>query len=89
MTEQRPPLRKCGGLWKPRPGSQAKGSGSITVGELKQKFVVVRNDRKTKPEQPDYLVLAQGEPEPDTYVREHPHARQPTSPVGDLTEDAF
>ncbi len=84
MPEQRPPLRKCGGLWKPRPGSQSKGSGSITVGELKQKFIVVANDRKTKPEQPDYLILAQGEPEPDTYVREHPPAKRPAPEPDDM-----
>lgn len=83
---QRAPLRRCGGLWKPRPGSSSLGSGSITVGDLKQRFIVVRNDKKTKPEQPDYLLLAQGDPEADAYVREHRPATQPlasASPDGD------
>jgi len=69
--QQRAPLRRCGGLWKPKAGSSSKGSGSITVGELKQRFIIVTNDKKTKPEQPDYLLMATGEPETDAFVREH------------------
>ena len=68
---QRSSLRRCGGLWKPRPGSQSLGSGSITVGELKQRFIVVRNEKKAKPEQPDYLLMATAEPELDTFARDH------------------
>jgi len=75
--QQRAPLRRCGGLWKPKPGSQSLGSGSITVGDLKQRFIVVWNDKKLKPEQPDYLLMAQGEPEVDAFVRD----RQPKPKV--------
>jgi len=84
--QQRSPLRRCGGLWKPKPGSQSLGSGSITVAELKQRFIVVRNDKKVKPEQPDYLLMAQGEPEVDAFVRDH--QPKPKARPG-LTEQAF
>jgi len=75
-SQQRAPLRRCGGLWKPKPGSASKGSGSITVGDLKQRFIIVPNDKKVKPEQPDYLILAQGDAEPDAYVTKHRPAAQ-------------
>jgi len=46
---------------------------------LKQRFIIVTNDKKTKPEQPDYLIMATGEPEVDAFVREHkPAPRAPS-----------
>jgi hypothetical protein len=41
-------MRKVGVLWKPRPGAKSLGSGSITVNGLKQRFVILRNDRKAE-----------------------------------------
>jgi hypothetical protein len=70
---QRERLRRIGALWKPRPGSKSKGSGAITVNGLRQKFVILVNDRKTAGSaQPDYLLMTADEPEPDPYAQRGP-----------------
>ena len=71
MAEERGRLRKVGALWKAKEGStKSKGSGSVTIGSLKQKFVVLLNEKK-KPgsREPDYLLLSSDEPEVDEYAR--------------------
>jgi hypothetical protein len=79
MTDQRPSLRRVGVLWKPKPGSRSKGSGSVTIGQLKQRFIIVTNDRKTSATAPDYWLMSSDAPETDDYAREQP-ARQPAGP---------
>lgn len=73
MTEKQPrqykTLRRVGALWKPKPGAKSLGSGSMTIAGMKQRFVIFRNDRKSKDTDPDYLLMAGDEPEVDNYVR--------------------
>ena len=69
---QRNPLRRVGALWKPRPGAKSLGSGSVTINGLRQRFIVLRNDRKKDgSNEPDYLLMTSDEPEVDTYARSH------------------
>jgi hypothetical protein len=44
---------------------------------LKQKFIIVKNDRKTGERDPDYVLLSRDEPEVDQYARDRdqPSAR--------------
>ncbi len=61
-------LRRVGALWKPRQGGKSKGSGSITVNGLRQRFVILPNERKTEgSKEPDYLLMSSDEPEVDNY----------------------
>jgi hypothetical protein len=69
MDEQRKPLRKVGVVWKPKNGSKSKGSGSVTIGTLRQRFIILANDRKSKDTDPDYVLMSSDEPEPDRYAR--------------------
>lgn len=70
-STQRPKLRRVGGIWKPKPGSRAKGSGSITVNGLRQKFVILVNDKKQPGSNaPDYTIATSDEPEVDSYARD-------------------
>jgi hypothetical protein len=62
----RPPLRRIGGIWKPREGSRSLGSGVITIGGLRQRFLIFENDRRESAQAPDFVVLASKEPEPTT-----------------------
>jgi hypothetical protein len=76
-------LRRVGAIWKPKPGGKSKGSGSVTINGLRQRFVILPNDRKTKDTDPDYVLLSSDEPEADRYAersssaREHGHAADP------------
>jgi hypothetical protein len=59
MNDEKPKLRKLGGIWKPKPGAKSKGSGSITVGDLKQRFVILENrDKEPGSQQPDYVLMS-------------------------------
>ncbi len=62
------PLRKVGALWKPRPGSKSLGSGQMTIAGQRLRFVVLKNDRKAKDTEPDYVLMSSSDPEPDTYA---------------------
>jgi hypothetical protein len=64
-------LRRVGSLWKPKPGGRSLGSGSITIGGQRQRFVILRNDRKQGHTQPDYLLMSSEPPEPDPFTRRH------------------
>jgi hypothetical protein len=66
---QREPLRRVGSLWKAKPGQRSKGSGSITINGLRQRFIVLPNDRKQNESQPDYVLMSSDEPEVDEYAR--------------------
>ncbi len=64
-------LRKVGAMWKPRPGSRAKGSGSVTVNGLRQRFIVLVNDHKKEgSREPDFTLMSSDEPEVDEFARE-------------------
>jgi hypothetical protein len=64
-------LRKVGAIWKPKPGAKSKGSGSVTVNGLRQRFVILVNDRKAEGSRdPDYVLMSSDEPEADTYARD-------------------
>ena len=70
-------LRKVGALWKPKAGSRSKGSGSITVNGLRQRFVILENDRKTAGgKEPDYLLMSSDEPEVDQYESRKKHGEE-------------
>ncbi len=60
----RTPLRRVGAIWKPRDGSRSLGSGVITVGGLRQRFLIFENDRRESDQSPDFVILASKEPEP-------------------------
>jgi hypothetical protein len=84
-------LRQVGGLWKPKPGGTSLGSGSITVNGWKQRFVVLRHDRKDPgSQQPDYLLMSSDEPEVDDYEQRRERARdQPErADANDRRDDA-
>ena len=89
MSDERPrgSLRRVGALWKPRPGSKSLGSGSVTVGGLKQRFIVLKNDRKPAgSKEPDYLLMSSDEPEADRYAQRPPPSRSAAaSPPNDST----
>jgi hypothetical protein len=71
-------MRRVGVLWKPREGAKSLGSGSVTVNGLRQRFVILRNDKKREgSSQPDYVLLSADPPEVDEY--EHRRANQPRS----------
>jgi hypothetical protein len=63
------PLRRVGALWKPKPGSKAKGSGSISINGLRQTFVILPNREKANDRAPDYVLMSADEPESDPYAR--------------------
>lgn len=78
-------LRKVGSLWKPRSGGKSHGMGEVTINGLKQKFVVLTNDRKEPgSKQPDYVLMSSEEPEVDRYEGTR-GARRPAG--GDLNAD--
>jgi hypothetical protein len=74
MSEQqheRGPSRRVGAIWKPRPGSKTKGTGSVTINGLRQRFVILPNDRKSDgSSQPDYNLVSSDAPEIDEFARE-------------------
>lgn len=65
-------LRKVGALWKPREGAKSKGSGSVTINGMRQRFVVLVNDHKTPgSKEPDYSLMSSDEPEVDEYAAQN------------------
>lgn len=69
---QRPPLRRVGAIWKPRTAAspRTRGTGTLTINGLKQRFLVLQNDRKTSDRDPDFVLVTDSEPETDGYARE-------------------
>jgi hypothetical protein len=66
--DTRPKLHKTGALWRPRnPDSRALASGTVTVNGYKQKIVILPNDHKAKPTDPDFTICASDRPERDPY----------------------
>ena len=66
-------LRRVGALWKAKPGARSLGSGSITINGLRQRFVILRNDRKSEgSKDPDYVLMSSDEPEIDEYAARRP-----------------
>jgi hypothetical protein len=62
----RSPLRRVGAIWKPKPASKSFGSGSLTINGLRQRFIILKNDRKEPGSaQPDYVLMSSDEPEAD------------------------
>lgn len=62
-------LRRVGSLWKPKPGAKSLGSGTMTIKGWRQRFVILRNDRKTEgSKDPDYVLLSSDEPVEDSYT---------------------
>lgn len=83
-------LRRVGAIWKPRAGAKSLGSGTVTINGLRQRFVILKNDRKVDGSRdPDYVLLSSDAPEADEYAREQ-HApapgRQP-EPSGATDDD--
>ena len=63
-------LRRVGALWKPKPGAKSLGFGELTIGDQKQRFLILRNDHKQPgSKQPDYVLMSSEEPEADDYTR--------------------
>jgi hypothetical protein len=72
-AHQRGKLRRVGALWKAKSGSTSLGSGSITINGLRQRFVILRNDRKSEgSKDPDYVIMSSDEPEIDEYASRRP-----------------
>jgi hypothetical protein len=69
-------LRRVGSFWKPREGARSLGSGSLTIGRQRQRFIMLRNERKQKESDPDFVLMASDEPEPDPYAQCEPVARE-------------
>lgn len=65
---QQRPLRRVGALWKPKPGGKSRGSGSITINGLRQRFVILDNHRKRGDREPDYVLMAGDDPEVDEFA---------------------
>jgi hypothetical protein len=85
MTDDtRPKLQKTGALWRPKnPDSRAMASGVVTVNGWKLKIVVLANDHKAKPTDPDFAICSSERPEPDDYeprpARREPDQARPRS----------
>jgi hypothetical protein len=77
MSEDKPKMRKVGAFWDPKPNAKSKGSGSVTVNGLRQRFVMLQNDRKKNPKEPDYILMSSDEPEVDPYYSTEPHDKKP------------
>ena len=61
-------LRKVGAMWKPKPGGKSKGTGMVTIGDQRQRFVILVNNHKEEgSKQPDYVLMSSEDPEPDEY----------------------
>lgn len=60
-------LVKVGAMWKPKPGGKSCGSGSVTIKGWKQRFVVLKNTRKERPNEPDWILMSSDQPEADTF----------------------
>lgn len=66
-------LRKVGAVWKPKPGAKSKGSGSVTINGLRQRFVILVNERKKEgSREPDYLLMSSDPPEVNDYAPKTP-----------------
>lgn len=83
------PLRRVGAMWKPKPGAKSLGSGSLTINGLRQRFVVLRNDRKAKDTDPDYVLMAGDEPTADTYIPRQSTASPSPRSTRAATADPF
>jgi hypothetical protein len=70
--QQRSTLRKVGAMWRPRPGSKVKATGSVTVNGLRQNFMVLPNSRKRNERDPDFVLMTSDPPEVDTYASKPP-----------------
>lgn len=67
-------------------GGKSLGSGSITINGLRQRFIVLKNDRKSEgSKDPDYVLMSSDEPEPDAYAarRPSPTSARPASSIPD------
>jgi hypothetical protein len=73
-------LKKVGVLWKPRDGAKSLGSGVMTIAGMKQRFVILKNDYKTKESQPDFTLMSGDEPETDNW-------KPSTEKTVEITED--
>ena len=70
-------LRRVGSMWAPRAGARSLGSGSVTINGLRQRFVVLKNDKRQEgSRQPDYLLMSGDEPEVDQYAHDRHTARR-------------
>jgi hypothetical protein len=82
------PLRRVGVMWKPKEGGRSLGSGSLTIGTQRQRFVVLRNERKAKGTDPDFVLMSSDDPEPDQYAERRPatqgRSRAPIDDRGDI-----
>lgn len=67
---ERGPLRRVGAIWKPKPGAKSFGSGSVTIDGMRQRFLILKNDRKVDgSKDPDYVLVSSEPPEIDEYAR--------------------
>ena len=88
MSEESGRLRRVGVLWKPRPGAKSKGSGSITINGLKQRFVILPNDhRREGSKDPDYVLLSGDEPEVDSYAAQRSAPAATPAPAAPRTRE--
>lgn len=63
-------VRRIGAIWKPRHGANSLGSGTVTINGWRQRFVILKNDRKMDgSREPDYLLLSNNTTEADEYAR--------------------
>jgi hypothetical protein len=75
-------LRRVGALWKPKPGAKSFGSGSMTINGLRQRFVVLRNDKKQEGStQPDFVLMSGDPPEVDQYAHDRQAVARSTAPA--------
>lgn len=73
--DERPALRRVGALWRPKPGGKSRGTGSLTIRGMKQKFVVLDNRHKQKDTDPDFVLMSSDDPVPDAYADRQPNER--------------
>lgn len=70
MDDKGGQLRRVGALWRPKPGAKSKGFGNLTIGDRRQKFVILPNrDKEPGGSKPDYVLMSSDEPEVDEYAR--------------------
>lgn len=80
-------LRRVGAIWKPRAGGKSLGSGTVTINGLRQRFVILKNDRKVDGSRdPDYVLLSSDAPEADEYARDQQAPARDRTPEPEPSE---
>jgi len=85
MMSDQASMRRVGVMWRPREGARSLGTGSLTIGGQRQKFVILENRYKRGDRDPDFVLMSSDPAEPDPYAeRDQAHGgRRDDAPDAD------